>query len=75
MKFLERATETVNKISKKSKGNKLKDFKETLQSELNSSEVSQLGKDINSFALQFPVLFLKSCKELFLSHQYNKILH
>ena len=55
MKFLERSTEIVNKISKKSKGNKLKDFKETLQNELSSPEVSQLGKDINSFALQFPV--------------------
>ena len=50
MKFLERSTEIVNKVSKKSKGNKIKDFKEALQSELQNSEIAQLGKDIKSLA-------------------------
>jgi glycine/serine hydroxymethyltransferase len=30
MKFIDRATDIVNTINKKSKGTKLKDFKETL---------------------------------------------
>lgn len=37
MKFLERSTEIVNRIDKKAKGIKIKDFKETLQSELQNS--------------------------------------
>ena len=32
MKFIERATEITNNINKKAKGNKLKDFKDALQS-------------------------------------------
>ena len=55
MKFLERSTEIVNKVEKKSKGSKVKDFKEALQSELQNSEITQLGKDIKYFAERFPV--------------------
>ena len=55
MKFLERATDIVNTMSKKAKSSKIKDFKETLQAELNNPEVAKLGADIKAFALQFPV--------------------
>ena len=42
-------------MSKKAKSSKIKDFKETLQAELNNPEVAKLGADIKAFALQFPV--------------------
>jgi glycine hydroxymethyltransferase len=50
MKFLERAIEAVNKVSNKSKSNKIKDFKESLQSELENAEITALRKDIKAFA-------------------------
>ena len=44
MKFIERATEITNSINKKAKGNKLKDFKDALQSELQNADLLALKK-------------------------------
>jgi len=44
MKFIEKAAEITNNINKKAKGNKLKDFKESLESELQSPEILLLKK-------------------------------
>ena len=55
MKFIERATNIVNELNKKSKGTKLKDFKEVLKEDLENADIVNLRKDINEFSSRFPV--------------------
>jgi hypothetical protein len=49
MKFIDRATEITGNVGKKAKGTKLKDFKDALQLELGSSDLTTLKKDVNEF--------------------------
>lgn len=55
MEFIDRAATICIEINKKSKGTKLKDFKDALQNELGSNDLTNLKKDVNNFSANFPV--------------------
>lgn len=53
MALLNKGSEIASKVSKETKGTKLKDFKETLKTGKWDSEIESLKKEVKSFANQF----------------------
>ena len=55
MNLIERTSQLAANLGKKTKGSKLKDFKDTLEAEKNNADLLKIKGDVIAFAKRFPV--------------------